>query len=246
LERLHKILSRAGIASRRKAEEMIAAGRVRVNGKTAAHPGARADPARDRITIDGKPLPSPPGARYVLLHKPRGIVSTLADPQGRPTVRELVPSRPRLVPVGRLDFDSSGLLLMTNDGELTHRLTHPRYRVPKTYRVKVRGVPDTTTLERLCEGVRLADGKAAAAKARLVRTDKKRSAWVELTLHEGRKREVRRMCEALGHPVVELVRVRLGPLSLRGLGRPGAWRPLSEQEIKALRACAGLPPLAHP
>ena len=211
-----------------------------MNRKTVTQPGATADPHHDRITIDGKPLPTLPAYSYFLLHKPVGVVSTLADPQGRPTVRELLSARvsQRLFPVGRLDYDSSGLLLMTNDGELTHRLTHPRYQVSKTYRVKVYGLPDRAALERLRQGVSLPEGQTAPAEVKLLKASE-RTSWLEITVSEGRKRQVRHMCEAVGHPVTKLIRVCLGPLSLGNLPA-GAFRPLTPQELHALRRAAGL------
>lgn len=213
---------------------------MQVNGKTVTQPGAAADPHHDRITVDGRPLPTLPVYSYFLLHKPAHVVSTLVDPEGRPTVRELlfthVPQR--LFPVGRLDYDSSGLLLMTNDGELTHRLTHPRYQVPKTYRAKVRGLPDMQALERLRRGVLLPEGKTAPAQVKLIKSGEKTS-WLEVTLREGRRRQIRRMCEAVGHPVTKLIRVCFGPLSLGNLPS-GAFRSLTPQELRALKHTVGL------
>jgi pseudouridine synthase len=213
---------------------------VQVNGRAVTQPGTTADPQHDRITLDGKLLPRLPVYSYFLLHKPTHVVSTLADPQGRPTVRDLLFPRVswRLFPVGRLDFDSSGLLLMTNDGELTYRLTHPRYQIPKAYQVKVRGLPEASALERLRRGVVLEEGKTVPAQVKLIKREE-RTSWLEVTVHEGRKRQVRRMCEAVGHPVVKLVRVGFGPLRLGDLP-PSALRPLTPQELHVLRRAVGL------
>ena len=211
-----------------------------MNGRAMTQPGTTADPYHDRITVDDKLLPTFPVYSYFLLHKPTHVVSTLADPQGRPTIHGLLSTRvsQRLFPVGRLDFDSSGLLLMTNDGELTYRLTHPRYQIPKVYRVKVSGVPEAPTLERLRQGVSLPEGKTAPAQVKLGKRGE-RTSWLEVTVHEGRKRQVRHMCEAVGHPVTKLIRIRFGPLNLGDLP-PGALRSLSPQELHALRRAAGL------
>lgn len=201
-------------------------------------PGAKADPRRDRITVDGRPLPAPPRV-YVLLHKPRGVVTTLADPQGRPTVRDLVPRlRQRVFPVGRLDFHSSGLVLLTNDGALAARLMHPRHGVRKRYLVKVKGEPSAEALARLERGVRLPEGRTAPATVRVVRAQDGKT-WLEIGIAEGRKHEVRRMCLAVGHPVEKLRRVALGPLELGKLP-PGAARDLTEAEVRALRRAVGL------
>lgn len=200
--------------------------------------GAKADPTRDRITVDGRPIRREPLV-YFLLHKPVGVVTTLSDPKGRPTVRDLLGKVPaRVFPVGRLDYNSSGLLLLTNDGELALRLTHPRYGVHKTYRVKVTGVPSEQALERLRSGVRLEEGKTAPAEVRIVeKTDKK--SWLEIVLAEGKRHQVRRMCEAVGHRVEKLVRVRIGPLKLGNLA-PGQYRPLEESEVAGLKVAVGL------
>ena len=243
-ERLQKILSRAGIASRRKAEELIQAGKVRVNGQVVTRMGTTANPRTDRITVDGRQLPPPTEPVYILLNKPVGVVTTLSDPEGRPTVRELLSDvRGRVFPVGRLDFHSSGLLLLTNDGELALRLTHPRYGVRKTYRVKVKGTPTADTVAQLARGVRLDEGVTAPAEVRVERTGEGKT-WLELIIREGHNREVRRMCEAVGHPVEKLTRVHLGPLSLGKLA-PGQHRHLTDREIYELQRATGLEPL-HP
>jgi len=239
VQRLQKILSRAGIASRRKAEELIRTGHVQVNAKVVTELGTKANPRTDRITIDGRLLRPPPELLYIVLHKPINVVTTLSDPEERPTVRELLPEvRERVFPVGRLDFHSSGLLLFTNDGELALRLTHPRYGIRKTYRVKVKGVPTPEALEQLAAGVRLEEGTTAPAQVRMERSHEGKT-WLEITLGEGRKREVRRMCERVGYPVEKLARVRLGPLTLGKLP-PGHHRSLTAREIRDLRRAVGL------
>ena len=201
--------------------------------------GTKANPRTDRITVDGRPLRPPEQLLYILLHKPINVVTTLSDPEERPTVRQLLPEiRERVFPVGRLDFHSSGLLLFTNDGELALRLTHPRYGIRKTYRVKVKGVPTSEALAQLAAGVRLEEGKTAPAEVRIERSQEGKT-WLEITLGEGRKREVRRMCERVGYPVEKLARVRLGPLTLGKLP-PGHHRMLTAREVRALRYAVGL------
>ena len=226
-ERLQKVLARAGIGSRRVAEEMIEAGRVRVNGEVAVL-GRRVDPEHDVVAVDGTPLGTAPGLAYRLLNKPPGVVATAEDPQGRPTVVQLVPDEPRVVPVGRLDLDTEGLLLLTNDGQLHHRLTHPSFGVEKEYLVEVEGVLTKGALQRLRFGLELEDGTTAPARASSPAPN-----VLKLTIHEGRNRQVRRMCEAVGHPVRRLVRTRIGPLADPQL-RPGAWRDLTRDEVRAL------------
>ena len=224
--RLNAWLARAGVASRRKADELIKAGRVTVNGE----PGRLNTfvASRDRVELDGKPLATQRLA-YVLLNKPTGVVTTARDPQGRPTVVSLVDLPTRVVPVGRLDADTSGALLLTNDGELAHRLAHPRYGVEKTYVAEVEGDPDNAALPRLRDGVELEDGRTAPARAR--RLGPRR---VELVLHEGRKHQVKRMLAAVGHPVRRLHRSAYAGLTLTGL-EPGAWRELDAAEVERLR-----------
>jgi 23S rRNA pseudouridine2605 synthase len=238
-ERLQKILSRAGIASRRKAEELIQAGHVRLNGQVVTQLGTKANPRTDRITIDGRPLRLADEPLYILFHKPVGVVTTLSDPEGRPTVRDYLRGvRARVFPVGRLDFHSSGLLLLTNDGELALRLTHPRYGIRKTYRVKVKGSPTPEALAQLAAGVRLEEGVTAPAEVRIARGSEGKT-WLEITLGEGRRREVRRMCEQVGYPVEKLSRTRLGPLTLGKLP-PGEHRMLTEREVRQLHYAVGL------
>lgn len=233
-ERLQKVLARAGFGSRRTAEDLIAAGRVRVNG-VVAHLGTRADPERDLVEVDGAPVGTRAGLVHYLLNKPRGVVATARDPEGRPTVVDLVPSKPRVFPVGRLDADTEGLLLLTNDGELAYRLTHPSFGVEKEYLAEVEGRPSRGALRRLREGVDLDDGRTAPAKASLVA-----DSALRLVIHEGRKRQVRRMCAAVGHPVRRLVRVRIGPLTDRSLG-PGEWRRLTQAEVRSLERATARP-----
>jgi 23S rRNA pseudouridine2605 synthase len=232
-DRLQKILARAGLGSRRASEALIAAGRVRVNGEV-ARLGDRADPETDRIEVDGAVVGVRAGLVHYLLNKPAGVVTTASDPQGRPTVVGLVPADPRVFPVGRLDADTEGLILLTNDGELAHRLTHPSFGVEKEYLVEVEGRATRGVLRRLREGVDLEDGRTAPARASLVG-----DRLLRVTIHEGRKRQVRRMCDAVGLPVRRLVRVRIGPITDRRLA-PGQWRSLEQEEVRALeRAAAG-------
>jgi 23S rRNA pseudouridine2605 synthase len=231
-ERLQKVLARVGIGSRRAVEELIDAGRVRVNGEV-ARLGRRVDPTSDLVELDGAAIGVAPGLVYRLLNKPRGVVSTASDPEGRPTVFELVPGEPRVVPVGRLDTDTEGLLLLTNDGTLHHRLTHPSFGIDKEYLAEVRGEPTPKVLRLLREGVELDDGPTAPAQASLLAPN-----LLRLVIHEGRNRQVRRMCESVGHPVVRLVRTRIGPLA-DGRLAPGAWRDLTTDEVRTLERAVG-------
>jgi 23S rRNA pseudouridine2605 synthase len=218
---------------------MIRQGRVRVNQQVVTTLGTRADPRTDRVTVDGRPLRAAEDLVYILFHKPVGVVTTLADPEGRPCVRDYLRHvRTRVFPVGRLDFHSAGLLLLTNDGALALRLMHPRYGIRKTYRVKVKGRPTADTLAQIATGVRLEEGLTAPAEVRLIRSEDDKS-WLEIELGEGRRREVRRMCEAVGHPVEKLRRVAMGPLNLGRLAT-GEHRPLSPREILQLRRAVGL------
>jgi len=237
--RLQKVLSLAGIASRRAGERLIAEGRVQVNGQTVTEMGVRVDPTHDRILVDGQPVQINPTRRYLLLHKPAGYLSVLHDERGRPALIDLVPEAEGLHPVGRLDLDSEGLILLTDDGVLTQRLTHPRYEHEKEYHVLVRGKLTTAVLRTLRTGVELEEGPTAPARVdRLPRSPYGLAAmgetWLRIVLHEGRKRQIRRMCEATHLYVVRLVRVRIGPLTLEGLP-PGAYRPLTRDELTALR-----------
>lgn len=239
-ERLQKIISQAGIASRRRAEELITAGRVTVNGLVVAELGAKVEPGRDIVAVDGQRLAGEEKV-YVLLHKPRGVVTTLSDPRGRKTVADLTAAiAERLYPVGRLDYNTEGLLLLTNDGALTHGLTHPRHEIDKTYIATVAGKPGEEKLDRLRIGVRLEDGVTAPARVRLTGYDpEKNAATLEIVIHEGRNRQIRRMCEAIGHPVEKLKRVQFAFLTLAGVRR-GAYRHLEFEEVELLRKLAGI------
>jgi 23S rRNA pseudouridine2605 synthase len=241
-ERLQKILSTAGVASRRLSEELILQGRVSVNGKTVTELGTKADPSVDEIKVDGRRIKTEQRKRYVLLNKPRGYITSRSDPEGRPTVMELVRGvKEYIYPVGRLDYDSEGLLLLTNDGELAARLTHPRHEVEKVYEARVKGVPDERTLERLARGVPLEGRRTAPARIRASEPFVKGSGEqtiVEISIHEGRQRQVRKMFDAVGHPVVRLKRVRIGPLTDPEMPS-GHWRELTPREIAALRRVAG-------
>ncbi len=229
--RLNAYLARAGVASRRKADELIKAGRVSVNGE----PGALNTfvDAGDRVEVDGRAI-APQRLAYVLLHKPAGVVTTTRDPRGRPTVVDLVHHETRVVPVGRLDADTTGVLLLTNDGLLAHRLAHPRYQVEKVYEARVEGRPAEEALRRLEHGVELDGGPTAPARARRLAPAK-----VELSIHEGRKHQVKRMLEAVGHPVISLHRSRYAGLDAGGLA-PGEWRELTDEEVERLRALVRL------
>jgi 23S rRNA pseudouridine2605 synthase len=231
-QRLQKVLARVGLGSRRACEELIADGRVTVNGELAVL-GQRVDPAHDRVELDGVALPVLPGLVHYVLNKPVGVVTTADDPQGRRTVVTLVPDDPRVFPVGRLDADSEGLLILTNDGDLAQRLTHPSFGVEKEYLAEVEGVPSAGALRTLRRGVELDDGMTAPATVGVVAPG-----VLRIVIHEGRNRQIRRMAEAVGHPVHRLVRTRIGPLSERGLG-PGEWRPLTLSEVRDLAAAAG-------
>lgn len=268
MDRLQKILAQAGIASRRAAEKLIAEGRVSVNGTTVREMGTKADPSVDDIRVDGRRIKGPERLRYILLNKPAGYVTTRSDPQRRPTVIDLLRGvREYVYPVGRLDYDTEGLLLLTNDGDLAARLTHPRHGVERTYEARVAGVPDAEALERLRRGVPLdgrrtqpADvdllsrrGLAQAGHynrrepgARRHEPDTHRrepDALMRITIREGRNRQVRRMCEAVGHPVKALARTRIGTLTDKQL-RPGMWRDLRLEEVRALKKSAATPPAA--
>ena len=234
--RLQKFLAHAGIASRRKAEEFIVAGHVRVNGTVVRELGTSVE-ASDRVELAGKPVVIPDVKRYLVLNKPVKVMTTMRDPGGRRTVASLIPhDGGRVVPVGRLDYDTAGVLLMTNDGELAHVLTHPRYGVEKTYRAVVAGRLQGEDMKRFLEGIRLNDGRSEPAKVRVVRVGPAASE-VDVTIHEGRNRQIRRMFEATAHPVLSLVRLRFGPLSLGDL-RPGVWREATDKELGSLRALA--------
>lgn len=227
-------MARCGVASRRACEVLIEHGRVKVNGITVTQPGTKVNPAKDRVEVDGCVIRPQRNLRYVMLNKPRGYVTTVSDPQGRPTVMDLVVDiEERLYPVGRLDADTEGLLLLTNDGWLANKLMHPRYEVAKRYRVTVRGAVDNEKLRQLADGVPLEDGMTAPARVRLIARSRHQST-MELTLIEGRNRQVRRMCQHVGHPVIALQRVAIGPVNL-GTLPAGAFRHLTAAELNQLR-----------
>ncbi len=230
-ERLQKVLARTGVGSRRVCEDLIADGRITVNGEVPVL-GRRVDAEVDLIELDGVPVPVRPGLVHYLVNKPLGVVSTAEDTHDRPTVVSLVPPEPRVYPVGRLDMDSEGLIIVTNDGELTHRLTHPSFGVPKEYLVHVEGEPTPGEVRHLRGGVLLEDGMTAPARVSVVAPS-----LLRMIIHEGRNRQIRRMCEEVGHPVLRLVRTRIGPLADPSL-TPGSYRPLTFDEVRGLAAAA--------
>lgn len=250
-QRLQKILSQAGVASRRAAEALIAEGRVAVNGATVLELGTKADPDADEIRVDGRRIGGVQARRYILLNKPAGFVSTRSDPQRRPTVLDLLRGvREYVYPVGRLDYDTEGLLLLTNDGDLAARLTHPRHGVDRTYRATVAGVPDDAALRRLRHGIPLDGVRTLPAEVGVAHASRDgRHATLQLTIREGRNRQVRRMCEAVGHPVRALARIGIGPMTTGRLPL-GGWRDLTEAEVRTLQALAnrraGPPPRRPP
>ncbi len=254
--RLQKVIAAAGIASRRKAEELIKAGRVRVNGKVVRELGVKVDPDEDIIEVDGQRIRPPKVHQYIILHKPRGVLSTTSDPYHRPTVADLVPMDARLFPVGRLDADSEGLILLTNDGKLAERLSHPRYRHKKEYIALVIGTPTSKEIRALERGIVLEEGRTAPAEVAVLgrhvppevveagvpglrRESPRGFSWVRIAITEGKKHQVRRMLKAVGHPVIRLIRVGIGPLKLGRL-QPGEWRPLTPKEQRRLLESVGL------
>ncbi|MFH1092468.1 MAG: pseudouridine synthase [Pseudomonadota bacterium] len=239
-ERLQKILARTGAASRRGAEKIILAGRVRVNGRVVSALGQKADPEEDRIEVDGRVIRPAEALEYYIFYKPSGYITTLDDPQKRPSITQFLKAlKARVYPVGRLDMDAEGLLVLTNDGELARRLMHPRFHVPKTYRVKVKGLPKQEALDRLGGGeLKLGDRHAAPAEVEVLKKGTDR-AWLTMTLFEGRHHQIKRMCSQVGHPVLKLKRTAYGPLTLGRL-KSGGWRRLRPEEIKALKAAAGM------
>ena len=241
MERLQKILARAGLASRREAERWIVQGRITVNGAVVRKLGSQADPAKDSIKVDGKRVKPAAAPLYYAFHKPPAIITTLNDPEHRPDLTpflERLGEKRRVFPVGRLDYNTTGLLLLTNDGALAMRLTHPRYGVKKLYQVKLSACPTEEGLAHLRKGIRLDDGVTAPARVRVIEKLRK-NAWIEIEVHEGRKREVRRMFEALGYFVEKLIRIRFGPIVLGALP-PGKLRPLSQIEVQSLKRATGL------
>jgi 23S rRNA pseudouridine2605 synthase len=231
--RVQKFLARAGVASRRGSEDLMTAGRVCVNGDVVTELGCKVDPAVDVVTVDGREVRLAEQPVYLALNKPPGVVTTMRDPQGRPTVATLVPTseHPGLFPVGRLDAETTGLLLFTTDGELAHRVLHPRWKVAKTYRVLVDGRPTEPELDRLREGISLDDGLTAPAQVSVLRAGP--TSYCEITIREGRKRQVRRMFSAVGHPVLELHRISFGPIAIADLPK-GSWRYLTDAEVREL------------
>lgn len=239
MERLQKYLAHAGVASRRYCEELILQGKVAVNGQVVLELGTKVDPLEDTVTVDGKSVSPNQQSVYILLYKPGGYVSTVKDPEGRKTVIDLLSGqKQRVYPVGRLDYDTEGLLLLTNDGELTHALTHPSRQVDKTYLAIVQGIPSANELEQLRRGILLTDGMTAPAQVSLIKSAGPKTC-LEITIHEGRNRQVRRMCEQIGYPVLFLKRIRLGFLTLDGL-TVGKYRLLRPQEVAKLRSLAGI------
>jgi 23S rRNA pseudouridine2605 synthase len=245
-ERLQKILSAAGIASRRASETLILEGRVSVNGHTVTELGTRADPNADDVRVDGRRIKAPARLRYILLNKPAGYITSRSDPQQRPTVLDLVQDggvREYVYPVGRLDYDSEGLLLLTSDGDLASRLTHPRHEVEREYDVQVRGVPDDHDVDRLRRGIVIDGRRTATAQVKVRKTFEKsggEQAVLTIVLHEGRNRQVRKMCDAIGHPVVRLRRTRIGPITDTRL-KVGEFRDLTGKEVASLKKATGVP-----
>jgi len=241
MPRLQRLLAHAGVGSRRGCERLIRAGRVRVNGRLVRDPAHETDPDRDDVTVDGRRVALQVPQQYVLLHKPVRCLSTRRDERGRHTVLDLLPPElQHLYPVGRLDWDAAGLVLLMNDGDLAYRLMHPRYGVPKTYVAQVAGRPSQEALQRLREGVELEDGRTAPARVQRQGRDEL-DATLRLTIREGRTHQVKRMLAAVGHPVQRLTRIGFGPLHL-GRSSPGSWRYLTDKEVQALRQTVGLPP----
>ena len=239
--RVQKFLSKAGVASRRKAEELMTQGRVSVNGQKCTELGTKVDPDVDRVEVDGALVTLPTSYVYLLVNKPRGYITTLDDPEDRPIIADLLPEKmPRVWPVGRLDWDSEGLMLMTDDGDLTHALTHPSHHVPKGYAVKIRGKlgDDSPALETLKAGVEL-DGEPTSPAQVAIRGYTDKHTWVEFVIEEGRNRQIRRMCEAVGLTVLRLRRVALGPVTIEGVS-PGDFRSLGSDEVLALYQAAGV------
>lgn len=249
-QRLQKVLSGAGLFSRRRAEALMQEGRIRINGELATEMGVRVDPAVDVVSVDGKVVPLRTEALYIMVHKPKGVVSTLSDEQGRPDLSQYIAQiGERVVNVGRLDADTTGLLLMTNDGDLVHRLSHPSFEIAKVYTATVTGVVTPATLATLTSGVELDDGISVADRVKLIGEPRRDSSIIEIVLHSGKNRVIRRMMEAVGHPVIDLHRKAVGSLHLGGL-KPGLWRELTTLEVTDLltlahRADAGTKEHSH-
>lgn len=236
-ERLNKFLARCGVAARRKCDEIIASGRVMVNGEVVLDPGTRVEPGRDKVEVDGERV-SPQKEVYILLYKPVGYLSTMSDPFGRPTIKELIKGvKERVFPVGRLDSDSEGLLLLTNDGDLADILAHPRYEKVKVYEVKVRGSPSRDKLDLLEKGIKMEGEMTAPSRIEVVGEDSQGNAILKVLIREGRKRQIRRMMGFIGHEVLRLKRIAVGPLSLNGL-EPGEYRYLTNEEVRRLKSWA--------
>ncbi len=237
--RIQKLIASRGLTSRRKAEELIVEGRVKVNGEVIYDLGLKIDPSKDIITVDDKPLPEPQPKIYIMLNKPRFCVTTLKDPQGRPTIRDFLKGvKERVFPVGRLDFDSEGLLLLTNDGPLTHRLIHPSFGVPKEYLVLVKGHPGKWFFKKWREGVYLEEGKTSPAEVEVVKRERTRT-WLRVIIHQGWYRQIKRMGQVTGHPVYRIKRIGYGPLKLGDL-KAGEFRYLSKEEVKSLYETVGM------
>ncbi|ERN54576.1 rRNA pseudouridine synthase [Alkalihalophilus marmarensis] len=237
MERLQKVIAQAGITSRRKAETMITEGKVKVNGQVVRELGVKVNPNKDEIEVEGVPIDKEEPV-YYLMYKPQGVISSVKDEKGRKVVTDFLEIEQRVFPIGRLDYDTSGLILLTNDGEFANQLMHPKFKIDKVYVAKVKGIPARESLKKLQHGVMLEDGKTAPAKVKLVSMDKKKqTAIVQLTIHEGRNRQVRRMFEAIGHPVMKLKREQYSFLNLRSMN-PGDVRPLKPIEVKHLRELA--------
>jgi 23S rRNA pseudouridine2605 synthase len=240
LKRIHLIIRDAGLGSRRHAEEMIRHGRITVNGETIDQPGAMADPEKDHIKVDGKLLQlRDTGKSYYAFNKPRNVVSTMSDPEGRPCVGDLIKAiKKQLFPVGRLDFDAEGLMILTNDGQLSEKLSHPRNKIPRTYMVKVRGRPDEKLLSTIRKGMSLGEGDRLGEVQWTVIKQQKSTTWIKLLLYEGKKNEIKRIFFRLGHPVRKIRRIGFGPMALGKLA-VGAWRQLTETEMSKLKALMG-------
>jgi 23S rRNA pseudouridine2605 synthase/16S rRNA pseudouridine516 synthase len=238
LERLHKVMARAGVASRRKCEELILKGKVKVDGQVIRELGYKVDPEKNVIEVLGEVIDVKAPKKYLVLNKPKGYLTTMFDPFSRPTIKELLPEEKGVYPVGRLDFNSEGLLILTNDGEFAYRLTHPKFKIPKVYEVLVQGCPSFQDIWRLRMGINLEDGPTLPARV-TIKQRLDRGCWLQITITEGRKRQVRRMCLAIGHPVIALKRIAIGPVKLAQL-QAGEYRFLSEQEVNSLKAAVGL------